>query len=122
MSEIPKYVEELWNVFLADTYGQTVKRYSRLFNMALDPSRAPFIFAGNLENEGGKILTFGLAPHAGSEHVPQSLEDYYAWRRDYFKAARMPHQLHGYFARLCWGILGIDPPSNESEALRWLHE
>ena len=89
--------------------------------MEVDKTRPPFICAGNLEDrQSKKILTFGLAPHSLSEPIPESLEDYYRWRVDYFNVDRMPHPLHGYFAHICWGILGQNPPEKSAWA-RWLH-
>ena len=94
---------------------------SLLLGLELDPSRPPFVFAGNLQDRSTrKILTFGLAPFSHSEYRPQNLEDYYSWRLDYFNTSKRPHRIHCYYARLCWGILGVEPTGDESDS-QWLH-
>ena len=122
MRAIPAYVQESWEDFQSGRYGEKVAACSRLFGLELDPCRPPFIFAGDLENRRSrKILTFGLAPYSRSEHRPKDLQDYYTWRLHYFDSAKTRHKLHGYYARLCWGILGTAPPGRDCVS-QWLHE
>lgn len=62
---IPKYVEQSWDGYMSGCFWlREIKYWSELLRMNLDPSRPPFIFAGNLEDKiTPKRLTFGLAPH-----------------------------------------------------------
>lgn len=110
-----------WRDFKSGEYAREAKKFEKLTGMEVDKLRPPFICAGNLEDRHSKkIITFGLAPHSRSEPIPGSPEDYYRGRVDYFNTDSMPHHLHGYFAHMCWGILGISPPGKQERAL-WLH-
>jgi hypothetical protein len=119
---IPKYMTDSWSEFTSGAYQKRVLDCASCFQMDFQPNRLPFIFAGNLHDHSTrKILTFGLAPHASvAEFQPQSLQEWYSWRVNYFNARAIPHRIHCYFARLCWGILGEDTPTPETHA-EWLH-
>jgi hypothetical protein len=118
---IPEYFQRRWTDFKVCRYAQEARQFECLTGMGVDKTRPPFICAGNLEDrETPRILSFGLAPHAGSEYIPVSLDDYYRWRVGYFDTDRIPHTLHSRFGGVCCGMLGVAPPQ-PSEQSRWLH-
>lgn len=88
--------------------------------MALECSKPPFVFAGNLDaSPAGRILTFALAPHASNEQAHPNMEAEFQWRLRYFDQEKMPHRLHSFYAKILQGVLNCNLPFGQSES-RWL--
>jgi hypothetical protein len=118
---IPGYARNCWEMFYSRPveYREKLAYLSAAFRMSFDSSNPPFVFAGDIQSPGSKILAFGLAPHAAREKPRGDLLEEHRWRLAYFEQEAVPHGLHRYFAKLLRGVMEPAPSSAQFDA-RWL--